>query len=488
MAYIGKVNKTESTLGTQTMDTMTGNGSTATMDLTTTPADVKDVSVYYDGVMQTPGVDYTLSGNTVTFTTAPPNNVYVCCLQTANGDIGTPANDSVTTAKLTDGMFTNSHIPSMSASKLTGALPALDGSAVTGVGSGFMENASDPAVDTNPADGLGAVWVNTTSGEIFICTDATTDANVWNNVGEGSGDVVPFTFQGSISGYVSSTNDIGNGDIIDKYPFASDDNATDVGNLTVKRLNGAGGRSATHGYHAGGYTGVELSENIIDKYTFAADNDATDVGDLTVGRCYNNGNSSSTHCYATGGAATWHANSESDVIDKWTTSADANATLVGTLTFVRQQNTAGQSSETHGYTCGGIHVSTYFDRIDRFTFASDNDAVDHGDMTTSRNQAAGQSSTTHGYITGGYSSNTNKIEKFTFASNSNAADVGVLSHGPSNWSISGQSSTTHGYTAGGYNGSAILNIIDKFTFASDNDATDVGDLTVARCQTAGSQY
>ena len=238
MAYIGKINKSTSTLATQTMDSMTGDGTTTTLSLTSTPLDVNDVSIYTDGVMQEPGVDYTLDGNTVTFTTAVPLNCYVCACQTQNGDIGTPAADSVTTDKLTDGMFTDSHISSLSASKLTGALPVLDGSAITGVGTGFMENASDPAVDTNPADGLGAVWVNTTTGNIYICTDATTDANVWVNVGGGSGNVVPFVFQGENYGYVSGGYPYPSGavNVIDKFSFASaTGNATDVGDLTVSR-------------------------------------------------------------------------------------------------------------------------------------------------------------------------------------------------------------------------------------------------------------
>ena len=70
MAYIGKINKSTSTLATQTMDSMTGDGTTTTLSLTSTPLDVNDVSIYTDGVMQEPGVDYTLDGNTVTFTTA----------------------------------------------------------------------------------------------------------------------------------------------------------------------------------------------------------------------------------------------------------------------------------------------------------------------------------------------------------------------------------------------------------------------------------
>ena len=40
-------------------------------------------------------------------------------------------------------------------------------------------DASNPAIDTNPTDGVGTKWVNTTSGQIFICTDATAGENIW---------------------------------------------------------------------------------------------------------------------------------------------------------------------------------------------------------------------------------------------------------------------------------------------------------------------
>ena len=41
--------------------------------------------------------------------------------------------------------------------------------------------------------------------------------------------------------------------IIDRFPFASDANATDVGDLTVSRGDAPGGQSSTtHGYATGG--------------------------------------------------------------------------------------------------------------------------------------------------------------------------------------------------------------------------------------------
>jgi len=79
-------------------------------------------------------------------------------------------------------------------------LPALDGSQITSM-PGATKNASDPAIDTNPSGGVGTEWHNTTSGEAYICTDATTGANVWINVGAGSGNI-QITAVGSQYGYV----------------------------------------------------------------------------------------------------------------------------------------------------------------------------------------------------------------------------------------------------------------------------------------------
>jgi len=49
-------------------------------------------------------------------------------------------------------------------------------------------SASDPATDTNPS-AVGHYWVNKTSGECYVATDVTTDANVWTNIGGGSGNI-----------------------------------------------------------------------------------------------------------------------------------------------------------------------------------------------------------------------------------------------------------------------------------------------------------
>jgi hypothetical protein len=42
-----------------------------------------------------------------------------------------------------------------------------------------IKDSGDPTKTTNPSSGVGAEWINTTSGVIFMCTDATTNDNTW---------------------------------------------------------------------------------------------------------------------------------------------------------------------------------------------------------------------------------------------------------------------------------------------------------------------
>ena len=52
-----------------------------------------------------------------------------------------------------------------------------------------------------------------------------------------------------------------------------------MGDLTVARGQSAGQSSVDNGYNAGGST--PSSVDVIDKFPFASDSNATDVGDLT---------------------------------------------------------------------------------------------------------------------------------------------------------------------------------------------------------------
>ena len=296
-----------------------------------------------------------------------------------------------------------------------------------------------------------------------------------------------YTFQGSTSGYTSggsggNTPSFDAQNVIDKFSFSSDGNATDVGDLTAARHEVAGSSSGFHGYTAGGETmpgAPYVRHDTIDRFPFSSDGNATDVGDLTSGRSGSNGGQSSAeNGYTSGG---YPNPDHMDKIEKYSFVVGASGTTVGDLT-VGRSNAAGQSSTTHGYVSGGW--SPYSTVIDKFPFSSDTNATDVGDLTQARTILAGQSSTTHGYSSGGQSpSIVNTIDKFPFSSDANATDVGDLYAGRNR--LAGQSSTTHGYSSGG--AGAQDDIIDKFPFSSDNNASDVGDLTVDRGYVAGQQ-
>ena len=65
---------------------------------------------------------------------------------------------------------------------------------------------------------------------------------------------VPGVTQGSTSGYASGGNAPSGGiNVIEKFSFSSDGNATDVGDLTVAKLATAGQSSTASGYSSGGY-------------------------------------------------------------------------------------------------------------------------------------------------------------------------------------------------------------------------------------------
>ena len=106
-------------------------------------------------------------------------------------------NSSVPAANLT-GTVADARVSALTASKLTGALPAISGANLTNLvttlagSTDATVSASDPTTTSNPS-AVGHLWLNSTSGEAYICTTATNNANVWTNIGPGTGDV-PFPY------------------------------------------------------------------------------------------------------------------------------------------------------------------------------------------------------------------------------------------------------------------------------------------------------
>jgi len=295
-------------------------------------------------------------------------------------------------------------------------------------------------------------------------------------------------FQGEVSGYIPGSS--GN-DTIEKFPFSSDTNSTDVGELTQARA-ATGQSSNVSGYSSGGSTAPSPSNvavNTIDKFPFSSDTNASDVGNLFQAKANTRGQSSKAQGFGyTSGGYFPTITTLVNTIDKFPFAADTNGTDVGELTQARR-HAAGQSSTESGYTSGGRFPSPsgQVNTIDKFPFSTDAPATDVGNLTVSRGfLGSGQSSTTHGYSSGGFSPSSNVIDKFSFAADGNATDVGNLTL--TRLAMSEQSSTTFGYSSGGTATPApVYDVIDKHPFSSDTNATDVGELLTPKSAQGGQQ-
>ena len=190
-----------------------------------------------------------------------------------------------------------------------------------------------------------------------------------------------------------------NTDVIDKFPFASQTNATDWANCTVPQHGQTGCSSDLNGYGVGG-TAAGAAPNIflnnIDKYPFASQTNATDVGDLVLSRGHGAGVSSETHGYMVGGHnVTTNPGNSAPIWDR--TNIDKFSFATGTQNAVDHgdlpleasagaHNNAGVSGETHGYSVGGIYSWNSSnhqyprEQIEKFAYASNVTATDVGDL------------------------------------------------------------------------------------------------------------
>lgn len=291
------------------------------------------------------------------------------------------------------------------------------------------------------------------------------------------------SFQGQVAGYSSGgANGPSRYNTVDKFPFAIDTNASDVGDLTQGRYGPAGQSSTVSGYSSGGFVSFPplVMSNTIDKFPFAVSANATDVGDLTQLRYQTSGQSSFVFGYSSGGTTgtgTW-----TNTVDKFPFAADTNATDVGDLTLTRGE-VAGQSSSIFGYVSGGSGAPTPTNTVDKFSFASNANATDVGDLTQARTNFSGQSSSISGYSSNAYigPSVVNTIDKFPFATDSNATDVGDTT--TTGYGTAGQSSVNYGYISA----SSSFSTIEKYPFATNTNATNVGSLTQVRANPSGTQ-
>ena len=136
-------------------------------------------------------------------------------------------------------------------------IPAVDGSLLTNLPSDITKATSDPAVDTNPSGGVGTLYLNKNSGNLWCLTDATTDKNTWTNLGNGADNIAAGPFGGTgggtnfgyaMGGYTSTNQGYNDYNYIEKFSLSSNANATDSGDL-LPGIGAAAGHGARQRIH-----------------------------------------------------------------------------------------------------------------------------------------------------------------------------------------------------------------------------------------------
>lgn len=124
--------------------------------------------------------------------------------------------------------------------------------------------------------------------EKFPFASDTSRDSFWTYVSGGRAELVGQSSEddGYCSGgmYGSPTFQASQDDIF-KFPFSSDTSRSIIGQLSISRKAGAGVSSTTYGYQAGGVANPpspSAGYTVIDKFPFASDTNASDVADLTV--------------------------------------------------------------------------------------------------------------------------------------------------------------------------------------------------------------
>ena len=423
---------------------------------------------------------------------------------------GVIEDNAITTSKVLDGSVTPEKLAT------SGTLPALDGSQLINIQAGtteIIDDTVDPAIDTNPADGVGTLWANTTTGCLFCCTDATTDLNIWTMI----------TVCNDNIGTVSSTPFNGNA-----WMMGADLAGTQQGSLLYYNLSsgnhqiissarpngtwgGFGGfnqfgstdsvSSVTQAYvysvHLGGTVGIR---DVLERFTFASATTATDhdslwthfpVGSSDRGEDFFSGGSSGVSSisfnrgYVSGGANHTNTTRVTTIRSIQLDSGVVNIQVGDLPTPVYVH--AGVSNENQALFAGGrLNGGVSTSHIHRFNFSNESVDNNHSDIGIGREGCTGHSTETDGFIVGGGSgvndgpvTISNTILKTSFASSGASIDHGDLIIGVR--TAGRAQNITHGFTVGG-SGLPLegqQTSIQRYAFANNVTAQEISNLGIS---------
>jgi len=376
-------------------------------------------------------------------------------------DSDTLADNAVVSGKIADGSIVNADVnasAAITASKLSGVTSTVSGSSDATV------SASDPTITTNPS-ATGHIWFNKTTGESYVCTDATTNENKWKNIGSGSGHVVPQTgimagdslhiqklnisttgnavdWGGDLkigSDYFSGTGGVSNGtrgvfgaanigdynNSMHYITIASPADSVDFGDLNNQAYAGgsADNNTSDRGTFAGGYCAGSCGGggmvNDIEYITISSAGNAADHGDLghAVSGARGLSNSTNDRAVCSGGATdpgNWAA---TNVMGYYTISGTGSASDFGDLTGAYRPNCASSNGTSNR---GLIFVNDQ--HVEYITITSTGNSIDWGDLAniTTKPQCAVSNGSDDRVVV----NRDQTLEYMTVSSGGSAADYG----------------------------------------------------------------
>ena len=285
---------------------------------------------------------------------------------------------------------------------------------------------------------------------------------------------VPWTYNGSTQGHQAGGLTPPYINVIQKFPFSVDaGTTTDVGDLTrTSGYSGGWSNTGSYGYNVGGYSPARTT---IDKYSLTSDGNATAVGTLNQGTGYNSSSvNSETYGYVVG-AYPGYSNQD---IQRWPFASEGSSiAMTGTLepSSSAGMGAGGHHSTDYGYASGG-RSPTYLNRIEKYSFISDDNSIDVGNLTTAVAYVSGSQSATDAYALGGINptlspspanDRIDSIDKWPFSSDTNATDVASLNHRSHH--INSNESQTDTFATSGLD--TPRTVMQKVTHSSDTRST-----------------
>ena len=290
------------------------------------------------------------------------------------------------------------------------------------------------------------------------------------------------------TGYDQAGNE---SNVIDYVNISTTGNFTDFGDLQWGRRAGGccTGDSGSRMCIGGGYSNVGTEgssmQDVIGYIATASTGNASNFGNLTVKRYAVSACSSSDRgvwCFGQQSGSPAYTN----IMDYVTINSTGNATDFGNTQY-EGRSVFAMSNGVRGICGGGTPENN---NINYFAIDTTGNASDFGDMIEQQNgyqaAASGDTDNSRGIIAGGYAPGmTDRIQYITITSTGNASDFGDMIDPRQG---GGACSNGTRFITGGGSGPSTpsTNSVEYVTAANTGNGTDFGDLTQGRWYTAAS--